>query len=63
MYKECPSGKYGPGCSKSCNKQCKGRDNACHHINGRCTNGCDVGYHGDKCDSGEFQAFQDVLFI
>ena len=24
----------------------------CHHVDGTCTNGCDTGIYGDKCDKG-----------
>ena len=51
---ECPTGSYGPGCTKTCNINCKGPDNFCDHINGTCTNGCEDGYRGQMCDSGTF---------
>ena len=47
----CPTGKYGSSCSKSCNANCKGPQNACHHIKGTCSYGCEDGYRGDMCDS------------
>ncbi|GFS10507.1 multiple epidermal growth factor-like domains 10 [Elysia marginata] len=46
----CSVGKYGPSCSKTCNTNCAGSDNACDHINGTCTNGCEDGYRSNMCD-------------
>ena len=33
-----------------CGKCSKGKE--CNRVNGSCLNGCDVGVHGDKCNSG-----------
>ena len=32
-------------------------------MNGSCLGGCDVGVHGDKCDSGEFRNMFWVVFL
>lgn len=49
--KDCDDNKYGENCSKSCGN-CRGSEQ-CHHINGICINGCDIGYQLPKCiDSG-----------
>jgi hypothetical protein len=47
---ECSDNHYGPDCSQTCGK-CR-EDKQCHHINGSCSDGCDTGYKGDKCDEG-----------
>lgn len=48
----CSNRTYGENCSKTCGK-CR-HSEQCHHINGTCSNGCDSGYQGDKCDKGEY---------
>lgn len=49
--KDCDDNKYGENCSNSCGN-CRGSEQ-CHHINGICINGCDIGYQVPKCiDSG-----------
>ena len=50
---ECGPGKYGGGCGQTCSVHCSGTGDPCDHITGHCTNGCDAGYTGDKCDQGE----------
>ncbi|GFN78763.1 receptor-type tyrosine-protein phosphatase kappa [Plakobranchus ocellatus] len=34
---------------EKCSSNCAGQDNPCHHVDGRCSEGCDPGYWGDKC--------------
>jgi hypothetical protein len=51
MFTECNVGNYGEGCSQRCSGHCKGNQNSCHHVDGTCPNGCEVGYQSPKCDS------------
>ncbi|XP_053400689.1 multiple epidermal growth factor-like domains protein 10 [Mercenaria mercenaria] len=44
----CASGYFGDRCSRRCNKWCI--SGKCHHVDGRCTNGCLDGWIGRKCD-------------
>ena len=48
---------YGPRCEFSCSTNCKGTKNwvVCD-ANGACLEGCDDGYSGDKCLTGEKRA-------
>ena len=48
----CDNQMYGVNCSQKCGA-CVDNE-ACHHINGSCLKGCDKGYHGQKCDQGNF---------
>ncbi|GFS22019.1 multiple epidermal growth factor-like domains 10 [Elysia marginata] len=54
----CARGKYGVNCSNACSVHCGGHDNSCHHVNGSCDLGCEVGYLPpwckDKCPRGQF---------
>ena len=43
--------KYGPGCKKTCGN-CSNAEQ-CHHVNGSCLNGCDVGVFGDRCNQSK----------
>ena len=52
IFIECKQLTYGLECNKTCGNCSKGEQ--CNHVNGSCLSGCDVGVHGDKCDSGEF---------
>ena len=47
---ECDGRKYGMECSQMCGK-CY-RSEQCHHLNGSCPNGCDVGIFGENCVTG-----------
>lgn len=44
---ECDSRKYGEECQYKCG-ECKDMEQ-CHHINGRCLDGCEPGFKGEKC--------------
>ena len=48
----CDDQMYGVNCSQKCGACVD--NGACHHINGSCLKGCDKGYHGQKCDQGNF---------
>ncbi|GFN78794.1 Zinc finger protein [Plakobranchus ocellatus] len=50
---ECSDGRYGSGCSQTCSVNCAGQGNPCDHVDGRCTQGCDPGYQGSKCEQSE----------
>ena len=51
-FTECSLGKYGKGCTSTCNATCGGPDNLCDISDGRCTAGCDNGFQGPSCDQG-----------
>lgn len=46
----CPEGTYGKDCSMVCKGYCK---NGCNHVNGKCDNGCDPGWHTFDCSEGK----------
>ena len=50
---ECTDGRYGEKCAQTCSSHCGG-DALCHKVTGHCLNGCHNGYHGNKCDIGEY---------
>ena len=43
---------YGTNCSMSCGN-CVGGEQ-CHHINGSCLNGCNLGWQPDMCVDGKW---------
>ncbi|XP_052834032.1 multiple epidermal growth factor-like domains protein 10 [Octopus bimaculoides] len=43
----CPPELYGENCTNECH--CS-RGESCHQISGFCKNGCEDGWHGEKCD-------------
>ncbi|XP_056002334.1 multiple epidermal growth factor-like domains protein 11 [Ostrea edulis] len=45
----CDQHKYGQHCPLQCGNCSDGE--TCHHVNGTCLNGCDVGVEGDKCQT------------
>ncbi|XP_061165618.1 uncharacterized protein LOC133174522 [Saccostrea echinata] len=47
---ECDDGRYGQDCGERCGA-CLGYKQ-CHHINGSCPEGCDTGYKGNFCTTG-----------
>ena len=51
MFVECPDDRYGLQCSEKCGA-CK-NDERCDHVTGVCSNGCDDGRKGTKCDRGK----------
>ena len=48
---ECDVGTYGQNCKNTCGF-CSGPD-LCHFANGTCRNGCESGYHGQRCNQGK----------
>ena len=52
LLTECNPGTYGENCKESCG-YCKDRQ-ACDITNGTCPTGCQAGYGGDICKTGEF---------
>lgn len=50
METECDNGTFGQDCLESCGR-CVG-EKQCHHTNGTCLNGCNVGYQGLNCTEG-----------
>ena len=47
---ECTGRKYGAGCLEDCG-YCVEYEK-CHHISGKCLNGCKEGYQGLTCTEG-----------
>ena len=55
FFTECDGHTYGLECKQRCGN-CS--DNVqCDHVTGNCTNGCNVGVYGDKCDIGNINNF------
>lgn len=48
---ECTGLMYGQNCNISCGHCIKSDE--CHHINGTCMNGCNIGYQGLHCTEGK----------
>lgn len=48
---ECTGLMYGQNCNLSCGHCIMSEQ--CHHINGTCMSGCDIGYHGLHCTEGK----------
>lgn len=48
MCTECESGFYGPKCRYACSSTCK-TPHKCHHVTGKCDDGCKDGWQGMKC--------------
>lgn len=48
---ECKAGEFGQNCTESCGNCVQ--NEACHHVNGSCLNGCDAGYEGTNCTQGK----------
>lgn len=51
---ECTGPMYGQNCNLSCGHCIMSEQ--CHHINGTCMSGCDIGYHGLHCTEGKHQS-------
>ena len=47
---ECMSDFYGENCSRNCGHCLDNK--TCHHINGRCEQGCNPGYVAPFCNEG-----------
>ncbi|GFS24772.1 macrophage mannose receptor 1 [Elysia marginata] len=47
----CHLEKTGMLCPKTCSPNCKGEDNSCNRRTGVCSFGCEVGFHGDTCET------------
>ncbi|ELU16547.1 hypothetical protein CAPTEDRAFT_196439 [Capitella teleta] len=43
----CEAGSFGVGCSEKCDENCK--NDLCSADDGRCSNGCELWFAGDKC--------------
>lgn len=50
FFIECIAGFHGENCSFTCGKCLN--STACHHITGRCDQGCDPGFEGLTCKKG-----------
>ncbi|KAK3738405.1 hypothetical protein RRG08_037042 [Elysia crispata] len=55
---ECPRGRFGVNCIKTCSDHCLGEEKLCDPADGACNTGCDLGYHPplcvDECPEGRF---------
>ena len=45
----CAEGKYGLNCNTRCPEHCK--NGHCNNVDGKCTDGCNDGYHGNQCNN------------
>ena len=54
---ECTTNKFGVNCSENCNQNCGGPNNACNVLHGVCSDGCDNGYQGEKCEARKLIPF------
>ena len=50
VFEECDKHTYGFTCSQICGN-CYD-EKQCDHVNGSCTQGCEAGMFGEKCDEG-----------
>lgn len=50
---ECLNQTYGIECQQKCGN-CNNEE-PCNHVNGSCLNGCDRGWYGEKCNSGNLK--------
>ena len=50
IFTACDNNSYGVGCKELCGN-CSNRK-PCHHVDGSCQFGCDVGVFGLKCNTG-----------
>lgn len=50
--KICEIGTYGVNCNETCG-HCRDL-NQCSYTNGTCFTGCNAGYHGAQCKTGEY---------
>lgn len=48
---DCPPEYFGEGCRERCSGHCI-KDEPCDHITGECSNDCQDGYTGARCDKG-----------
>jgi hypothetical protein len=55
---DCPKGKYGLSCKKTCSsRNCEGTSASCHGLTGKCVHGCKPGWIGMDCsEKGMFIA-------
>ncbi|XP_046554157.1 ankyrin-3-like isoform X2 [Haliotis rubra] len=52
---ECPLGTYGETCDKNCSTNCAPSADKkvhCHKLTGKCSEGCNRGWHRDQCNLG-----------
>ncbi|GFR87091.1 macrophage mannose receptor 1 [Elysia marginata] len=49
----CHLEKNGMICPKTCSAHCKGKENSCNRRTGVCSFGCEIGFHGDTCETGK----------
>ena len=47
----CPSGRYGYNCQENCSSNC-GVLERCDRVTGQCEGGCQLGWKGTTCDTG-----------
>ena len=58
-FTDCTAGSFGTNCGKNCNSfNCKSGKTMCSNIDGHCLNGCQAGWNGKWCDSGNNLSFE-----
>jgi hypothetical protein len=63
FFSVCDAHTFGVRCSSSCGNCSRG--DICHHTNGTCPRGCDVGVYGERCQERKFlqNQFNSILLI
>lgn len=55
----CHTGTYGQNCQDTCGLCLNSRD--CYHVNGTCHMGCEPGYKGDMCKTGQWSLLIKIM--
>jgi hypothetical protein len=58
---ECLAETYGVGCKENCSVNCK--TGICNHVNGNCSEGCNPGYQGKKCEESKLAYIFQHIFL
>jgi len=59
-FSACANGTYGQNCNGMCS-HCL-NNQPCNRIDGRCEQGCEIGYTGVKCDTGRSYKYLNNLY-
>ena len=58
---ECAKGVYGEGCTSVCSNRNCYNDDICDFQTGRCVDGCQAGWEGTTCTSGDYYNNTNLL--